>query len=145
MVRSFFDILTRWGFWRRPHRLSFERAVYAMLNRLSPEDQRKVYARFVFEAGRAAAEIGFWFLDRHRASAVNSAGVTCPVLVFGAAHDHLTPASVVRKVAALYSRTGTYRELPDHAHWVLAEPGWEQIVDSIADWLDRLPPSTSGP
>ncbi len=29
----------------------------------------------------------------------------------------------------------TYRELPDHAHWVLGEPGWEDVARIVADWL----------
>jgi non-heme chloroperoxidase len=91
--------------------------------------------RFVYESGRAAAELGFWAFDRHRAAHVEEAQVTCPLLIIGAGQDRITPASVVRRVAAKYRRVSTYVEFPDHAHWVVGEPGWEKIVACVLRWM----------
>ncbi len=44
---------------------------YAMLHLLLLEDQKPVYKRFVYESGRAAFEIGFWFFDSKGASKVD--------------------------------------------------------------------------
>jgi pimeloyl-ACP methyl ester carboxylesterase len=60
--------------------------------------------------------------------------VTQPTLVVGAAEDRITPVSIVRRVARRYPQA-TYREFPAHAHWVLGEPGWEQIATFCAEWL----------
>lgn len=52
--------------------------------------------------------------------------------------DRITPARVVRKVARRYGPQTDYKEFPDHAHWLMAEPGWEQVANHVADWLGRL-------
>lgn len=135
VVRSFWGILTKWGFWRTPHRISFKAASYAMMHRLSLEQRRREYARLVFESGRAAAEIGFWLLDLGGASRVNAAAVTCPVLVVGAAEDRITPVAVTRKIAQKYANVSTYREVAGHAHWVIGETGWEDIAETVHRWL----------
>ena len=61
--------------------------------------------------------------------------VKCPVLVVAGGQDRITPAAVVRKVAVKYARTGTYKEFPEHAHWVLAEPGWQEVAGYVHKWL----------
>ena len=138
VIKSFWSVLTRWGFWRKPHRLSLEASVYSMLHLLSTEDQKAVYERFVYESGRAAAEIGFWLFDSQSASKVDTSNVSCPVLVVAGAEDRITPASVVRKVANKYQAVSTFKEFENHAHWVIMEPGWQEIVEFAADWLNRV-------
>lgn len=138
VVKTFWSILTAWGFWKNSHRLSFESAVYAVLNGLPEEDQRAVYETCVWESGRAASEIGFWLFDPNRSSFVDEAAVTCPVLVVAGAKDRITPCSVVRKVAQKY-KGSTYKEFENHAHWVIGEPGWERIAEYILEWLAKTP------
>jgi pimeloyl-ACP methyl ester carboxylesterase len=138
VIKSSWSALTTWGFWRKPHRLPFQASVYAMLHLLPAEEQKAVYDRFVYESGRAASEIGFWFLDFKGASKVDQSNVSCPVLVVAGAEDRITPASVVRKVANKYEAISTYKEFENHAHWVIAEPGWEEIAEFASDWLNQI-------
>ena len=138
VIRSFRSILMRWGFWRNPGRQKFEEAVYSMLHLLPMEEQKKTFDRFVYESGRAASEIGLWLFDRRKAAAVDGSKVTCPVLVIGATEDRITPVSVVRKVAEKYQRVATYKEFAGHAHWVVGEPGWEEIAGYVNEWLSQL-------
>jgi pimeloyl-ACP methyl ester carboxylesterase len=56
-------------------------------------------------------------------------------LVIVGSEDRATPARVVRKVAARYG--ADYRSLPGHAHWLIGEPGWEEIAGQIHDWLTQ--------
>lgn len=135
VIRSFWSGLTTWAFWRKPFRQTFAEAVYSMLQVLTPEEQRDAYARFVYESGRAASEVGFWPFDRHRASAVREERVPCPVLVVAGAEDRITPAAVTRQIAARYSPYAAYREFPGHAHWTVGEPGWEDVATYVAEWL----------
>ena len=137
VIRSFWSAQMTWAFWRKPFRQTFDEAVYSMLFLLSREEQEQAYARFVYESGRAASEIGYWFLDPNHAARVDARRVTCPVLVIGGELDRITPAAIVRKVAAKYARS-TYREFPGHAHWVMGEPGWEEIARFEADWLREV-------
>ena len=127
----------KWGFWRRPMRPTFEEAVYSMPQLLTVEEQRGLFDKFVYESGRAACEIGFWFLDPKRATKVDESRITCPVLVIAGANDRITPALVVRKVADKYRAVSTYKEFTNHAHWVIGGPSWQEIAEYISDWLNQ--------
>ena len=133
VIRSFWSGITTWAFWRKPYKPRFSEAVYAMMHLLPRGEQKEAYDRYVFESGRAAFEIGFWLFDGRRAAAVDEAKVTCPVLVVAGSLDRITPAAVVRNVARKYR--ADYREFPNHAHWVLGEPGWEEVAEHAAQWL----------
>jgi pimeloyl-ACP methyl ester carboxylesterase len=136
-VRSFFSGLMRWGFWKKPFRQTFTEASYSVLHFLPAEERLQVYHRLVYESGRAACEIGFWFFDPQKATTVDAALVQCPTLVVGAHRDRLISLSVTRQVAQKYSRVATYKEFTNHSHWLLAEPGWQEVAGYVADWLKQ--------
>jgi pimeloyl-ACP methyl ester carboxylesterase len=138
VIKSFWSVQTTWGFWKKPMRLTFDEAVYSMMHLLSPSERKEAYEKFVCESGRAACEIGYWFLDAKKACRVDESKVTCPVLVVAGAEDRITPASVVRKVAKKYKGVSTYKEFENHAHWVLGEPGWQEVAGYVKDWLDQV-------
>lgn len=144
VLRSFLPVMLRWGFWRKPMRQPFRTAVYSMLHLLPADRQREVYAKFVYESGRAAAEIGLWPLDRRRASRVEAGAVTCPLLVVAGREDRITPVRSVRRVAQRYGDRAEYRELDGHAHWLVGEPGWEAIATTVAQWLEAFRKPASG-
>ncbi len=138
VIKSFLGALSKWGFWRKPIRQSFDAAVYSAMHLLMPEEQRADFSKFVYESGRATSEIGFWLFDSKGAAKVDESKVTCPVLVVAGTEDRITPASVVRKVADKYKAVSTYKEFPDHAHWVIGEPGWQEIAEHVSDWLNHV-------
>lgn len=135
VMRSTLSIQMRWGFWEKPMRITFEEACYGILNRLAPDAQRKAYDDFRWESGRAAFEIGFWPVDSDRASSVLENKVKIPLLVVGATEDRMTPAAVVRKVAEKYRKVATYMEFSEHSHWLLEEPGWEEVAGAVEGWI----------
>ncbi len=137
VVRSFWSIQMKWGFWKKPMRQTFNMAVYSMLHLLPPEEQKATYEKFVYESGRAMFEIGYWFLDSRTAAKVDASKVTCPVLVVAGAEDRITPTSIVRAIAEKYKSVSTFKEIEGHAHWMVAEPGWEEIAAYTADWLSH--------
>ena len=136
VIRSFGSLLMRYGFWRKPGRQTFDEAAYSMLQLLPVEEQKETFSRFGYESGRAASEIGFWFLDPNKAAKVDESKITCPVLVIAGAQDRITPVSVTRKVADKYK--AVYQEFTNHAHWVTAEPGWQEIAEYVAGWLNQV-------
>ena len=136
VLRAFMRILGRWAFWRRAHRMDFGASRYAMLNCM-PEDQaRGEHARFVHESGRALAEIAFWYLDAKHAARANPKNVTCKMLVVAGDKDRITPASVCRAVARRY-RGADYREYAGHSHFLISEPGWQDIAADLDAWLTK--------
>jgi len=135
VIKSFWSVMSKWNFWNKPMRQTFEEAVYSMLHLLPLQQQKETYERFVYESGRAAFEIGFWLIDGKRATQVNEKNVTCPMLVIAGSEDRITPAAVVKKVHNKYKSVSTYKEFPNHAHWIMGEPKWEEVVEFIDVWL----------
>jgi len=138
VIKSFWSVQTKWGFWKKPMHQTFNEAVYSMLHLLPPDEQKEAYDKFVYESGQAAYEIGYWLFDTRRASKVDESKVTCPVLVIAGAEDRITPASVVRQVAKKYETVSTYKEFKNHAHWVVTEPGWQEIAEYVASWSEQV-------
>jgi pimeloyl-ACP methyl ester carboxylesterase len=135
VIKSFWSGLTRWGFWKKAFRPTFAEAAYSMLNLMPSESRKGIYDKFVYESGRAASEIGFWLFDSKGAAKVDETKVTCPVLIVAGEKDRITPISVTRKIAEKYKEVATYKEFSNHAHWVIGEPGWQQIAEYIEEWL----------
>lgn len=138
VIKSFWSIQKKWGFWRKPMRIPFSDAVYSALHLLPENEQKETYDKFVYESGRAAFEIGYWLFDSRGASRVDESKVTCPVLVVAGSIDRITPVSVDRQVAKKYSAVSTYKEFGNHAHWILGEPHWQEVAEYVGDWLNPL-------
>lgn len=137
VLRCFMRPLLRFGFWRKHHRISFKKTLYGVLHLMPPDDQRAIYEKMVFESGRAAAEIGLWWADRCKATQVDERMVTCPVMVIAGKKDRIVPETVVRKVAKKYNALDNYRAFENNAHWLIGEPGWEEIAKYISEWLRK--------
>ncbi len=135
---NFRSALMRWGFWRKPFRLPFAETSNGMLNMVPPESRRSIYDEFVYESGRAACEIGFWFIDSKGAAKVDESKVTCPILIITGEQDREHPVPVTRKIVKRYEKAAIYKELPGHGHWLVGEPGWQQIAEYIEDWLHKV-------
>lgn len=91
----------------------------------------------MLESGRAATEIGFWPFDARKASRVDASRISCPILIVAGREDRVTPAYIARKMARKYAAVSTYHELSGQAHWVIGEPGWEDVARLVAGWLEE--------
>ena len=60
-----------------------------------------------------------------------------PLLFIAGGADHIVPASVNRKNAAMY-RTGIVevREFPGRSHFTCGQDGWEQVADQALAWAE---------
>jgi pimeloyl-ACP methyl ester carboxylesterase len=131
---AFSRALTRWGFWRKPHKPLPQRASRSHFRGLPPERHGALYQSLVHESGRALFEIGLWWADFGRASAVDARAVRCPVYIVSAGLDVLTPASVVRKLLSRYPQA-SHRFYPDRGHWVIDDDDTDDTVVSLCSWL----------
>jgi pimeloyl-ACP methyl ester carboxylesterase len=83
VLRSFFSILTTWGFWGKPVRQKFSEARYSMLNLLPPNEQDAVFQTFVHESGRRIASHRFGLCARMRKSTNTPPTRNSPIMPTG--------------------------------------------------------------
>ena len=129
------DLMSLGPFWTWAFDPNFDIARKLTLNRLSKDDQRRVFAQFGPESGRALFEIFFWMFDVTGATAVEAGAVSCPVLTLTGVEDRIVALETARATAASYPGS-PFWALDDQAHMVLMEDGAEEIAGRIADWLD---------
>src|SRR5690606_39245202 len=121
-------------FWNKALNPSFEVAKSDSLASLDADDQRRIFDLFSPESGRALFELLFWMFDAERATTVNVAQVTCPVLVITGSDDKVIAPAAGRKVAALYANA-TFEEAAGRGHFLVMEPGAGALAVRCAEWL----------
>jgi pimeloyl-ACP methyl ester carboxylesterase len=102
-----------------------------MFNRVPSAEHEALLARMVPESGRAGRELSLGMI------AVDERRVRAPVLSVTALDDRFVVPRVGRAIARKYGAEAM--ELAEHAHYLLAEPGWERVADAVAAWLERAP------
>ncbi|MGO8937539.1 MAG: alpha/beta hydrolase [Mycobacterium sp.] len=95
---------------------------------------REIYDGLVCESGRAMCEMAVAVAKLSKATVVDFAAVTTPVLVMGAECDRIVPAGVVRQTAARY-RHGTSVEVPRSDHMVFSGAALPVTMGHIDDWI----------
>jgi pimeloyl-ACP methyl ester carboxylesterase len=131
---AFARIQSRWGWWRMPHRATLPEALRDTFNTTDRMVGTALHQAFVHESGRALFEIALPWLDRRRAAAVDPAAIDVPLLFVAAERDRLTPPGVVQRAARRFaSECRLYR---GQGHWVLGQPGWQDVARDAIDWLE---------
>jgi hypothetical protein len=97
---------------------------------------REIYDGLVCESGRYIWELLLAAPKLSKATVVDFAAVTAPVLVMGAECDRIVPSGVVRQTAARY-QYGTYVEIPLSDHMVLSGAALPVTMGHIDDWIAR--------
>src|SRR5205085_1294894 len=124
--------------WRRALRMPFGRFRATFVNTLPPDEQRAVYdAHVVPTAGRM-----FWDGLLTRGSNVHWKNPKRPpLLITTGPLDRAVGAGMNRSNYRKYrnapSRTD-FREFPGRSHWIIAEPGWEEVADAVLAWAEAI-------
>ncbi len=121
--------------WNQILKPDYDVAASASLDRLPTAERKRIFAQFVPESGQATFEIMHWGWDAKRASNVDPAAVTCPIWCVTGQHDKINPPTTVQRIAARYGKHVTFHEIPGHSHWLLGEPGWEDIAAVALKWI----------
>lgn len=105
------------------------------LDRMPNAEREAATARMRAESGRALWETLNWWLDPFMTTSLG-AGVLTPCLVIGGERDMVHPPATVRQTA---TRLGAeFIEAPGMSHWLLGEPGWEEIAEIALAWLEDV-------
>ncbi len=135
-VWAFRGMLLTPGFWNRPVKIRFREAVFALYQRIPREQRLGAYKSLTADSGRVLFEMTLWFFDKTKASHVDASHVRCPLCIVAAGRDRLVPPGVVRRIARKYRATGEYQVFPENTHYLIAEPGWEQVAAGVCGWLE---------
>jgi alpha-beta hydrolase superfamily lysophospholipase len=115
---------------------TFEQSRRWIANTQTEDIAREIYDGLVCESGRYVWEMFAAALGLSKATVVDSAAVTAPVLVMGAECDRIVPAGVVRQTAAKYQH-GTSVEIPRSDHMVFSGAALPVTMGHIDDWIAR--------
>jgi pimeloyl-ACP methyl ester carboxylesterase len=116
--------------------MSFSQWQYAFTNGMPEEWQEKAYCQFAIPESKRivrdtitkAAKVGFSLPH-------------APLLFIAGEKDHTIPASLNYSNYKKYSHKGSvtaYHEFKGRNHFVLGQPGWQEVTTHIEDWLDGL-------
>jgi pimeloyl-ACP methyl ester carboxylesterase len=128
---------------RRVVRWSFEQFRYAFVNTLPESEARAVYDEFVTpETGRIFFQVALSALDRHSPFVVDFAKPDrAPLLLVAGERDHIVPAALNRANHRRYRRSPArtdFVEFAGRTHWIIAQPGWDEVAAYCADWAERV-------
>lgn len=124
-------------YWRRPIPPDYRIARTSTLDRLSREDARRTFARFVPESGRAIREAVQWWSDHAMTSQAPVYRISAPVLGFAGGKDRINPPSTVRRVIARFpDGQAHFHEFPEMSHWLVGEPEAHDVAALALQWLE---------
>lgn len=129
-------VLARIGAWARPFTLSFKAFQKNFANRNSLELQKAAYERLVVPTSglifhQAAFSIGTGVHPKRRHQ---------PLLVTGAQYDRTVDTFTSRGVFNLQKSSPApteYKEFANHSHFLIGEPGWEEVAGFCLEWAKK--------
>jgi pimeloyl-ACP methyl ester carboxylesterase len=125
-------------YWRRPIPPDSQVARRTTLDRLSREEARRAFARFVPESGRAMFETVQWWMDHTMASSAPAHEIKCPVLAIAGGKDTVNSSSTVRRIAGRFAEgQANFHEFPSMSHWLVGEPEAPEVARLCTEWLAR--------
>jgi predicted amidohydrolase YtcJ/pimeloyl-ACP methyl ester carboxylesterase len=118
---------------RKTYLMSFREWQYAFTNGMPYEAQKDGYYNLltpeskllVRDATTTAAKVDF---DKPHA----------PLLFVAGSADRFIPASLNYKNCRKYKRGADYKEFTGRNHFVLGQPGWEEVAGYIVSWLSKV-------
>ncbi len=140
-LKVFGPILAHPGWWKEPHKPTWQGVRTTIFNAGVPEDEaRREFANYVWDSGRVLFELSNWFLDRRRAAAVNRERIRVPTLIIGGQQDAIVPIGWVRSAARAFRGRAEYEEYPEYGHWLVGEPALETVAMRVLGFLEKTTP-----
>lgn len=134
---SNFGLTLLGDYWRRPIPPDYRVARTTTLDRLSRDDARRAFARFVPESGRAIREAVQWWMDTSMATQAPVYRITAPVLGLAGGKDRVNPSSTVRRVISRFPNgQAHFHEFPEMSHWLVGEPESPEVAQFVLRWLE---------
>ncbi len=124
------------GSWGRAMTMSYRSFRWGYAQTLEEEAARATYERHVVPApGRI-----YWEALLGIGTAVAHAKRTEPLLLIAGLADRTVQPAMVRANYRRHQRAAApvaLREFPGRSHWLIAEPGWEEVADAAIGWAQE--------
>lgn len=135
-------LMTPFG-WRKVVHWSFTEFRFAFVHTMPLAEAHAIWDREIIpDSGRPFFEVGFSFLDPDSPAKVDFANSTrAPLLLIAGLADRAMPPGVARRTLRAYRDSPARTELrtfPDRTHWIIAQPGWEEVAQACIDWIDAI-------
>lgn len=124
---------------RRLHTMSRTTFAKDFANGLPAQDVDAAYDAHIIPAPGKPFFEGATAL-RHKLFAVQPGPHTKPLLLVAGTADRTVSPSTVRATYRRYQKAKAPVQLIEaagHSHWLIAEPGWQQLADHIHNWIDN--------
>ncbi len=118
-----------------PVEMSFAHFQYAFVNTLPEDQQRAAYDRYVVPESRGVPTQSLTSVAH-----VDFKKPHAPLLITAGEDDHIIPASLNKSNYDRYASSGSvtdFKVFPGRDHFVIGEPGWQEVADFVLDWLDK--------
>ena len=138
-LRSGFPALKRPGNRHKAVMLTQDEFHYAFTNTMSDAESQAAYDRYAVPGpGRPLFQAAFANFNPHAASRVDVHNDNrAPLLIIAGGEDHVSPPSINRSIAKLQHKSKAitaYQEFPGRSHFLLGQPGWEEVADFALAW-----------
>ncbi len=129
--------------WRKVVRWTFAEFRYAFVHTMPADEARAIWdAQIVPDSGRPFFEAAFSMLDRRSPAKVDFANpARAPLLLVAGAADRALPLAISRRALRAYEASPARTELrifPGRTHWIIAQPGWEEVAQACIDWIGSV-------
>ena len=129
--------------WRKVVRWSYREYQFAFVHTMEADAQRAIWdSQIVPDSGRPFFEAGFSFLDPDSPARVDFGNPDrAPLLFISGDADRAMPPAVVRRMFRAHQASPArtdFRSFPGRTHWLIAQPGWEEVARACIDWIGSL-------
>ncbi|OOQ59772.1 alpha/beta hydrolase [Mucilaginibacter pedocola] len=120
---------------KKTYLMSFPEWQYAFTNGMPYEEQKEAYYKLLIPESKLVVRDA-----TTDAAKIDFTQPHAPLLFIAGSTDRFIPASLNYSNYKKYSHEGsvtTYREFAGRNHFVLGQPGWEEIAGYISAWLSK--------
>lgn len=142
-IGAILPIVGRPGGWNHPYAFTRDRWARRFANGAPRAMADAAYDSFVIPApGRIFYQAASWIGTR-----IDPRRRTAPLLITGSDRDRLVTPCLSRAAYRIQRRSPVptaYLDLPGRLHFLIAEPGWEEVPDAALRWIADGFPASSG-
>jgi len=143
-VRASLPVILGWGSWEKVRPMPFKNFQWGWVHTLSEPEQRAAFEQHVIPtSGRLFFQaLLAQFTDETKVNYRNH--LRPPLLIIAGELDRTVEAKMNRANFKKYARSTAvteYREFPGRTHWIVGQPGWEEVADHALDWLAKQLPA----